>query len=111
MIGRWKQTKLKKQRNSTIKKIKKYWGANNNINNNLTWKGRKSKLGIIKRTSLDKYHGVNKEISTKYGERNFRIIPGNVDDFRNFETIRDFDIRMNNKADIVCIQETHNEKR
>ena len=47
----------------------------------------------------------------KYGERNFRIISANVDDFRNYETIRDFDIGMNkNKADIICIPETHNAK-
>ena len=35
----------------------------------------------------------------------------NMDDFRNYDTIKETDIRMNiKKADFVCIQETHNTK-
>ena len=100
--------------NNTIKIIK-YWGnANNRIfnNNYQTCKERTTKLIITikRRKRLAKYHDVNMGgISTKYGERNFRIISAKVGDFRNYETIRGFDIRMNN-ADIVRIQETNNTK-
>ena len=45
----------------------------------------------------------------KYGERNFRIISANIDNLRNYETMKELDMRMENKkADMVCIQETHN---
>jgi len=47
----------------------------------------------------------------KYGERNFRLISMNMDDFRNYDTIKETDISMEHrKADFVCIQETHNTK-
>ena len=40
----------------------------------------------------------------KYGERNFRVISANMDDFRNYECLRETDVRMNDKkADLKCI--------
>ena len=45
----------------------------------------------------------------KYGERNFRIISINMGNFRNYQTMKDLEIRMNiKKIDIACTQETHN---
>ena len=45
----------------------------------------------------------------EYGERDFRIISINMDNFRNRQTMKDMEIRMNiKKIDIACIQETHN---
>ena len=46
-----------------------------------------------------------------YGEINFRLISVNMDDFRNYDTIKETDTRANRrKADFICIQETHNTK-
>ena len=43
----------------------------------------------------------------KYGERNFIIISINMDNFRNYQTKKDMEIRMNiKKIDIARIQET-----
>ena len=40
----------------------------------------------------------------KYGERNFRIISENMDNFRNNETMMELYLRMGKKADIICIK-------
>ena len=45
----------------------------------------------------------------EYGERNFRIITSNMGNLRNYETMKDWEIRMRiRKIDIACIQEKHN---
>ena len=62
----------------------------------------------MRRNGLSDVHGKIREISTKYDERNFSIIFANIGDFRNRDIIRDFYIRMGNRADIARIQETRN---
>ena len=43
-----------------------------------------------RRKSLANLHITNKEkISMKYGERNIRIISANMDNFRNYENMRE----------------------
>lgn len=43
-----------------------------------------------------------------WGEK-FRIISAYLDNLRNYETVNELDVWMNiQKADISCIQETHN---
>ena len=66
-------------------------------------------MKITRKKHLSNIHIIDKEISMKYGERNFGIISSNVDHLRNNETMRALDVGMaNKKADILRIQETHN---
>ena len=85
-------------------KIKDNWKKTNKEifnDNNMKGGDKKGKIqnnNKKRRKGLAKYHDINKEkISIKYGERNFRIISTNMDDFRNYGTIKETDIRMNNK--------------
>ena len=76
---------------------------------------RSGKKTEIKRKGLSNYNAPIKKISTKYGERErerkFRPISANTHGFWNYESSWGTDIMINNeKADFVCIRDTHNVK-
>ena len=43
----------------------------------------------------------------KYGERNFRIVSANIDNIRNYETMKELDIRMEIKKKIWFAYKKH----
>ena len=81
-----------------------------NSDNRKELRGKLKSKNNKKGNGLANYRDIRKGITMEYGERNFRLISVNMDDFRNYET-KETDIRTDQrKADFVCIQETHNTK-
>ena len=53
----------------------------------------------------------NTTLGAAYGKRQLKIVSSNIDDLRNKTMLKELDIRMSNmKADLVCLQETHETK-